>query len=122
MWRRSAHARRAYSAKTGSGTHTLRIDVLNDAGDRLRNMIYIDGFAITKGDVTPPPPGLTTDIGSAVPGTLVPFVTAISSLITDAETTALGAVVEAIPGTYTIELGAPSDAAFTVRQVLTERR
>ncbi len=87
-----------YHFATSSGSHVLRIDVLNDSGVATRDMVYIDGFAVTAGDTTPPPPGSTTDVGTTVTGTALPLVASVLSLVTDAAATAITAVVESVPG------------------------
>jgi hypothetical protein len=78
---------------SGTGPHTLRIDVLNDRPDPLRDMVYIDGFVITGGGILPRPAGSTTDVASLVSGTVAAGGQVVIGLVTTTATQHLAAVL-----------------------------
>lgn len=85
-------------AASGTGPHTLRIDVLNDHPDPLRDMVYIDGFVITGGGILPRSPGSPTDVASVVTGTVAAGGQAVITVVTTQATQQLTAVLEASAG------------------------
>jgi hypothetical protein len=80
------------------GYHTLRIDVLNNSSDPLRNMIYVDGFRIYGGEGVGAPT-TATDVSTLVNGTLAALLGAEFVVMTTANTVDLNFVLEAVPGT-----------------------
>jgi hypothetical protein len=80
------------------GYHTLRIDVLNNSSDPLRNMVYVDGFTIYGGDGIGAPT-TATDVSSLVNGTLGALLGTEYTVMATANTIDLNFVLEAVPGT-----------------------
>ena len=77
------------------GTHTLRVDVLNDDPDPLRDMVYIDGFRITGGDIVTPSSTGSGDTANVVTATVAAGATTVVAVVTDIGTRNLAAVLEA---------------------------
>lgn len=80
------------------GRHTLRIDVLNDDPSPLRDMVYIDGFVITGGQIAPRAAGTTQDLSSTVTGTIAAGAQTVLTLATTQATQHLAVVLEAAEG------------------------
>jgi hypothetical protein len=81
-----------------AGYHTLRIDVLNNSGYPLRNMVYIDGFTVYGGDGVGAPT-TATDVSTLINGTLGSLLAQELALMVTANTVDLEFVLEAVPGT-----------------------
>jgi hypothetical protein len=80
---------------TGPGTHTLRIDVLNDDPNPLRDMAYLDEFIIAAGDIVTPTSVGTADIATTVTGRVTGGVASIVTFAVDAGTRHVALVIEA---------------------------
>ena len=80
-----------------AGYHTLRIDVLNNSGDPLRNMVYVDSFGVYNGDGVGPP--VPSDASSQVNGVLGALLSTEFTVMATANTVDLNFVLEAVPGT-----------------------
>jgi hypothetical protein len=93
-----------------SGAHTLRIDVVNGSGDKTRNMVWVDGFAIYDGDATSVP-ATTTNSSDQVSGVLNGLVGAEYTLASTAMTVNIDTILQATPGT-TITVKDPSGAVI----------
>ncbi len=78
-----------------AGKHTVRIDVLNDDPDQLRDMVYVDGFTITGGDIVTPSTVGSTDVFTVASGTLAAGATQLVTLVTDAAAEHVEGVMEA---------------------------
>ena len=73
----------------------LRIDVLNDDPDPLRDMVYIDDFRITGGDKVTPSSTGSGDTANVVTATVAAGATTVVAVVTDIGTRNLAAVLEA---------------------------
>jgi hypothetical protein len=80
---------------TGPGTHTLRIDVLNDNPDPLRDMVYLDEFVIAAGDIVTPTSVGTADVATTVTGTLKAGAATVLTFAVDTGTRHVALVLEA---------------------------
>jgi len=80
-----------------AGYHTLRIDVLNNSSDPLRNMVYVDSFAVYGGDGVGPP--VPSDASDQINATLGALLGAEYTVMATANTVDLDFVLESVPGT-----------------------
>jgi hypothetical protein len=80
------------------GTHTVRIDVLNDDPNPLRDMVYIDGFAIADGDIVTPTSVGTAETSSQVVGTATAGATSVLNLVVGTGTQHVETILEAADG------------------------
>jgi hypothetical protein len=91
-----------------AGYHTLRIDVLNNSGNPLRNMVYVDGFSVYGGEGVGAPT-TATDVSTLVNSNLGALLGVEYVVMATANTIDLNFVLEAVPGT-TLTLKDPTGA------------
>jgi hypothetical protein len=85
---------RVHLDASGTGTHTLRLQVVTDSGDSQRTMAYVDGFEVYGGAAVPPGPGSPNDVDTVVSGTLLPGATTVLKVAGTAAAIALEVVME----------------------------
>jgi hypothetical protein len=87
------------------GPHSVRIT--NDSTDSIRDMVYVDGFIISGGDILTPPGHFVQGVGALVVGTALAGVDTVNVLVVDPATLLMDAIVEAAAGT-TVTIKDPS--------------
>jgi hypothetical protein len=97
-----------------AGTHSVRIS--NDSTNVYRNMVYVDGFVITGGDILTPVGHTIYEIGGTIIGTALAGIDTVKTIAVGPAATLLDVVVETVAGT-TVTIVAPNGKTLATATV-----
>jgi hypothetical protein len=96
------------------GTHSVRIT--NESTDAFRDMVYVDGFVITAGDVLTPAGHFVQSVGGLAIGTALAGLDTVNAFVVEPATELMDFIVEAAAGT-TVTVKDPSGRSIATATV-----